>query len=102
MPISNPDALGRIVAERRRLHGIRQEDLALVAGTGLRFIHDLERGKPTVQLEKVLRALNALGLELELRDRAGQPVPAPSSNHEPRRVRRPSRGRPGSARAKNT
>lgn len=35
----------------------------MVAGTGLRFIVDVEAGKPTCQLAKVLQVLEALGGE---------------------------------------
>jgi HTH-type transcriptional regulator / antitoxin HipB len=62
-----PLALGsRVRAERRRL-GLRQDQFAASAGVGLRFLVDLERGKPTVRLDKVLSVLEALGLTLEVR-----------------------------------
>lgn len=41
-----------------------QEDLAFKAGVGLRFIRELERGKPTVRLDKVNEVLNLFGKEL--------------------------------------
>ena len=46
--------------------GATQKDLALTSGTGLRFIIDLERGKPTCQLAKVLTVLHTLGISVEL------------------------------------
>jgi y4mF family transcriptional regulator len=61
--------LGRLVRERRKAHGLTQDDLALVAGTGRRFVVDLEAGKGTARLELVLRVLDALGLDLELTPR---------------------------------
>lgn len=65
-----PLALGsRVRAERRRL-GLRQDQFAASAGVGLRFLVDLERGKPTVRLDKVLSVLNALGLTLDVRSSA--------------------------------
>ena len=48
--------------------GLTQADLALAAGVGLRFVVDLEAGKPTVQLELVLRVIEALGGSLQLHD----------------------------------
>jgi y4mF family transcriptional regulator len=66
--LTTPDDLGRAVRRARRRRGLRQEDLALSAGTGLRFIGELERGKPTVQLAPTLRVLHALGLGLTLQD----------------------------------
>ena len=46
--------------------GLTQPDLALTAGVGVRFIVDLEGGKPTVRLEQVLRVIDALGGSLAL------------------------------------
>ena len=40
--------------------------MALAAGVGLRFVVELEAGKPTVQLERVLRVIDALGGTLHL------------------------------------
>lgn len=47
-------------AARKRL-GLTQSQLALAAGVGLRFIVDLEAGKPTLRLANVLRVIDALG-----------------------------------------
>jgi HTH-type transcriptional regulator/antitoxin HipB len=67
-PIETPADLGRAVRRVRRSHGLRQEDVALSAGTGARFVGELERGKPTVQLDTTLRVLQVLGVGLELED----------------------------------
>lgn len=48
----------------RTEQGLLQIDLAGLAGTGNRFIVDLERGKPTLQLQKVLDVLDLMGLEV--------------------------------------
>lgn len=66
--LATPADLGRAIRQARRRRGLRQEDLALGAGTGMRFIGELERGKPTVQLAPTLRVLNALGVALVLED----------------------------------
>ena len=58
--------IGRFVKETRKSLGATQRQLALTAGTGLRFVIDLEQGKPTCQLGKVLALLNTLGVELRL------------------------------------
>ena len=60
--------IGKKVRSERRIQGLRQEDLALTAGTAVRFISDLENGKETCQVGKVLSALQALGIHLELND----------------------------------
>ena len=46
--------IGAIIREERKLLGLRQDELAAASGVGLRFLVELERGKPTVQLDKVL------------------------------------------------
>jgi HTH-type transcriptional regulator / antitoxin HipB len=68
--INTPEDLGRAVRQVRRGRGLRQEDVALAAGTGARFVGELERGKPSVQLDTTLRVLHALGIALELDDGA--------------------------------
>ena len=50
---------------RKRL-GLTQPQLALAAGVGVRFMVDLEAGKPTVRLANVLRVIDALGGEIQL------------------------------------
>lgn len=56
--------IGAMVRERRREQGISQEQLAGVAGTGIRFISDLENGKGTIQADKMIKVIEALGLRL--------------------------------------
>jgi predicted transcriptional regulator len=41
-----------------------QEDLAFKAGVGLRFVRDLEQGKPTLRMDKVNVVLALFGKEL--------------------------------------
>ena len=62
--LKSPRELGMLVRETRKAQGISQEQLAGVANTGVRFVSDLENGKPTVQLDKTIKVLEALGLGL--------------------------------------
>jgi len=66
MPMT-PEQLGHVVRKTRRDLGVLQTDLALTAGTGVRFISDLENGKPTCQIGKTLRVLQSLGIQSELK-----------------------------------
>ncbi len=59
-------AIGELIQHTRKHLGITQKMLAMASGTGLRFIIDLEKGKPTCQLEKVLTVLQTLGIKLTL------------------------------------
>ena len=58
--------IGEIVRRARKTMGVTQKNLALTSGTGLRFIIELERGKPTCQSEKTLTVLNTLGIRMDL------------------------------------
>ena len=58
------ERIGQIVRESRKRLGVTQRDLALTSGTGLRFIIDLEKGKETCQIGKVLTVLRTLGVRI--------------------------------------
>ena len=55
-----------MIRESRKRLGVTQKDLALTSGTGLRFIIDLEKGKDTCQIGKVLTVLQTLGIRIAL------------------------------------
>ena len=59
-PTNSPEALDAAVLATRRRLGLTQPQLALAAGVGVRFIVELEAGKPTIQLETLLQVLHAL------------------------------------------
>lgn len=59
--IDTPSALGQAARQARKQLGLTQPQLALAAGVGVRFIVDLEAGKPTLRLETLLKVLHALG-----------------------------------------
>jgi y4mF family transcriptional regulator len=50
----------------RKQLNLTQPQLALAAGVGVRFIVDLEAGKPTLRLENILRVLHALVGEVRI------------------------------------
>ena len=64
--IRSPQQLGAALRAARKQLKLTQPQLALAAGVGVRFIVDLEAGKPTVRLENVLRVIDALGGEIQL------------------------------------
>lgn len=70
-PISDAALLGNVVRVRRKALGYTQTQVARLCGTGTRFISDLENGKPTVELGKVLLVVSALGIDLVPRLRDG-------------------------------
>jgi HTH-type transcriptional regulator / antitoxin HipB len=60
-----PETIGELLKNTRKTMGVTQKDLAMTSGTGLRFIIDMEKGKPTCQLGKVLTVLHTLGIKVE-------------------------------------
>lgn len=63
--IQNMQDLAKVVRLARKKQGITQTELAGLSGLGRRFISELERGKPTAQVAKVILVLNILGVGLE-------------------------------------
>ena len=61
--------IGALIREIRKSQGISQEMLAGLAGTGQRYISELERGKETIRVREMLRVLDALGCGLYIPDR---------------------------------
>jgi len=64
--IYNSKELGLIIRKKRKEQGLTQEDLAGITGTGIRFISELERGKETAHLGKVIHVISSLGLLLTI------------------------------------
>ena len=56
--------LGKIVERVRKRQGATQVQLAQMSNVGVRFVRDLEDGKPTVQMDKVMKVLSVLGIAL--------------------------------------
>ena len=71
MNIKTTEQLGMVIRSRRKQVKITQKELAMICGTGLRFIIDLEKGKATCQIGKTLDVLQALGLAVETRPLGG-------------------------------
>ena len=65
--INSSKMLGRRIRQLRREQGVTQAQLAGLANTGIRFVSDLENGKETCQLGKMLRVLSTLGVDLDIR-----------------------------------
>ncbi|NOY69227.1 MAG: helix-turn-helix transcriptional regulator [Deltaproteobacteria bacterium] len=58
--------IGKAIRARRKADGLTQADAAAFCGVGTRFLGELERGKETAQVGKVLRILRGLGLTLQI------------------------------------
>ena len=56
--------INEFVRQQRKLHKLTQRDLADRAGVGIRFIRELESGKPTLRMDKVNVVLDRFGQKL--------------------------------------
>ncbi|MCL5060616.1 MAG: transcriptional regulator [Candidatus Thermoplasmatota archaeon] len=64
IPIKSPKDLGLIIRASRRIQKLRLDDVSGSAGVGHVFTRDVEHGKETVQLGRVMKLLEELGIEL--------------------------------------
>ena len=66
MIIDGTKKLGIIIKETRKSQKLTQADLALAANVGIRFLVDIENGKTTAQIGKVIDVCLALGLKIDI------------------------------------
>ena len=69
MKLRTTAEIGARIREIRKSQGISQEMLSGLAGTGQRYISELERGKETIRVREMLRVLDALGCGLYIPNR---------------------------------
>lgn len=70
-PIRSAADLGRAIRRRRKRLGHTQAETAALSGVGVRFLSELERGKPTVELDRALLVARRLGLRVHVSSREG-------------------------------
>ncbi|MCV2367223.1 helix-turn-helix transcriptional regulator [Roseateles oligotrophus] len=71
LAIRSATDLGQAARAARKRMGLTQPQLALAAGVGVRFIVELEAGKPSLRLSSVLQVLDALGGRLSVEGLVG-------------------------------
>jgi y4mF family transcriptional regulator len=62
--------IGAAIRKKRKEDGLTLADAAALCGVGYRFMSDLENGKATAQVGKVLQVLTALGLDVYIESRS--------------------------------
>lgn len=65
-PTTATAGIATTLQARRKSLGVTQSQLADLAGVSPKFVYDLEKGKPSVSLDRVLLVITALGLEFKL------------------------------------
>ena len=66
MIIKSTKNLGDLVKKTRKKLCLTQIEVARLSNVGTRFLSDLENGKPTCEIEKTLKVLFNLGIQLEV------------------------------------
>jgi transcriptional regulator with XRE-family HTH domain len=99
--IISPQQLGLLIRATRKSQKVRLDDLAGSAGVGHVFAREVERGKSTVQVGRVMRLLAELGIELKAdvpSDVMQELARLEGAGVKPLRPRRYAKRRPGTTR----
>lgn len=67
--LTNTTQLGELIREERKRQSLTQEQLAALAGVGVRFVRELEHGKDSCRIGLALQVMQTLGLDLRLHRR---------------------------------
>ena len=71
--IETAEDIGRAVRRKRKDQKVLQEKAAGLSGVGTKFLSQLENGKDTAEIGKILQVLRTLGLELYIYPRSSSP-----------------------------
>lgn len=69
MIIENAKIFGETIRKFRKKQGLTQVQLSAMTNVSPRFIGELEKGKPTIELDKALYVAWMLGIELTVSDK---------------------------------
>ena len=72
--IDNSKALGGLIRQERKNQGLTQEQLAALAGVGVRFVRELEHGKESCRIGLAFQVMTTLGLSLTVYTREDRPL----------------------------
>ena len=64
--VASPTDIGRMVRKKRKADGLTIVEAAALCNVGYRFFSNIENGKPTAHIGKVLQVLRCLGLEIAI------------------------------------
>lgn len=62
--IGNALSLGELVRVTRKGMRLPIDQAAMLCGVSVQFLHDLEKGKPTIQFDKAVHVARTLGISL--------------------------------------
>ena len=64
MEILTVKDLSKLIREKRLKLGMTQADASALCNVGTRFLSELENGKPTLQIDNVLKVANFFGIKI--------------------------------------
>ncbi len=68
--ITETNEIGDMVRTTRKAQGLTQVQLSAACGVGVRFIRELEHGKPSCHIGKALQVMSMLGLDVFIEGRS--------------------------------
>ena len=69
MIITSVKNIGLLIKEKRKKINMTQKEAASIAGVGVRFLSELENGKPTLEIDKVPNVARIFGIDIEANNR---------------------------------
>ena len=69
MIITSVKNIGLLIKEKRKKINMTQKEAASIAGVGVRFLSELENGKPTLEIDKVLNVARLFEIDIEANNR---------------------------------
>lgn len=69
MKVRTSADIGKAVRARRKAIKMTQADAAGLSGVGIRFLSELENGKPTLEIDKVLKVASVMGFDILMEER---------------------------------
>lgn len=66
MQVKTTKDIGMLIRQKRKSLNLTQQTLAMSCNVGIRFISELENGKPTCEIEKVLNVIFNLGIKIDM------------------------------------
>jgi len=67
--IANISQIGKLIRTKRKAMKLTQKDLADLCNLGTRFVSELENGKKTLEIDKVLKVITSVGLCIDVSER---------------------------------
>ncbi|MCR5232841.1 MAG: helix-turn-helix domain-containing protein [Lachnospiraceae bacterium] len=69
MKIYDAESFGLVLRQRRKEMDYTQREISDITGFSISFISDLENGKSTAEIGKVIYLANVLGLDIDIKSR---------------------------------